>query len=157
MGGENVRVALVVEAARMDEALATSAEIVGAEDVIDAISCGALQFDRLITTEVMIPKVALLGKLLGPKGLLPCSAAGTLTSDVSSAVSEFKAGKIDLRTDKAGVSHHRIGTVCFPSSELLENLVCLVRAIEFRRPPGANEDLWQSLHICSSMGPSFRI
>jgi large subunit ribosomal protein L1 len=155
--GKTVRVAVLAEGPAADAATAAGADIVGMGDLIETISSGQLDFDVLLATPPAMPKLAKLGKVLGPKGLMPSPKAGTVSADPAASVSEFKAGKIEFRTDKQGIVHVPIGKSDFSEIDLQKNLAAIYDVIEKNRPTGCKGKLWNTAAICSTMGPSTRL
>jgi len=155
--GKAVRVAVLAEGPAADAAKAAGADVVGFEDLIETISSGVTDFDVLLATPPAMPKLAKLGKVLGPKGLMPSPKAGTVSADPASAVTEFKAGKLEFRTDKQGVVHVPFGKVDFAEADLEANLRALAETIEKNRPSGCKGKLWKSAYITSTMGPSVQL
>lgn len=155
--GKNVRVAVLAEGPAADAATAAGADIVGMADLIEIISSGVTDFDVLLATPPAMPKLAKLGKVLGPKGLMPSPKAGTVSADPASSVAEFKAGKIEFRTDKQGIVHVPIGKSDFSEADLSKNLAAICDTIEKNRPTGCKGKLWNSAAICSTMGPATRL
>jgi large subunit ribosomal protein L1 len=155
--GNTVRVAVLAEGPAADAATAAGADLVGMGDLIETISSGQLDFDVLLATPPAMPKLAKLGKVLGPKGLMPSPKAGTVSTDPGAAVAEFKAGKIEFRTDKQGIVHVPIGKADFSEEDLQKNLAKLYDVIEKNRPTGCKGKLWNTAAICSTMGPSTRL
>jgi len=155
--GKSVRVAVLAEGPLADAATAAGADLVGMGDLIETISAGQLDFDILLATPPAMPKLAKLGKVLGPKGLMPSPKAGTVTTDPSAAVAEFKAGKLEFRTDKQGIVHIPFGKADFTEANLEANLAALFDTIEKARPTGCKGKLWNTAAICSTMGPAIKL
>merc|ERR1719217_972260 len=155
--GKSVRVAVLAEGPAADAAKEAGADVVGFEDLIETISTGKLDFDVLLATPPAMPKLAKLGKVLGPKGLMPSPKAGTVTANPGEAVAEFKAGKLEFRTDKQGIVHVPFGKVDFDEKKLEENLMALAATIEKNRPTGCKGKLWNTASISSTMGPGIKI
>lgn len=155
--GKIIRIAVLTNQVNFPEATNSGADLVGDDDLIQNISEGKLNFDLLISTPEMMPKLAKLGRILGPKGLMPSPKSGTVTTNLSSTLSDFKKGKFEYKADKTGIVHVSFGKASFSETELLENLVSLYKSIEQNRPSGIKGKYFKSLYICSSMGPSIKI
>merc|ERR1719440_2532686 len=155
--GNAVRVAVLAEGAAADAAKEAGADVVGFEDLIETISAGQLDFDVLLATPPAMPKLAKLGKVLGPKGLMPSPKAGTVSATPADAVGEFKAGKLEFRTDKQGIVHVPFGKSDFDEKKLEENLLALAGTIEKARPTGCKGKLWNTAAIASTMGPGIKL
>nr|YP_011006114.1 50S ribosomal protein L1 [Dictyotopsis propagulifera]WAM63118.1 50S ribosomal protein L1 [Dictyotopsis propagulifera] len=133
------------------------ADVIGSEDLIELIRQGTLNFDILLATPDMMPKLAKVGRILGPKGLMPSPKAGTVTNDIKLTLEEFKKGKLEYRADKTGVVHLIIGKSNFTNSDLLENLTAIYLSIENNRPSGVKGRYFKTFHICTTMGPSIEL
>ena len=155
--GNDVRVAVFAKGAKADEATAAGADIVGAEDLMESIQGGKIDFDRVIATPDMMGLVGRLGKVLGPKGLMPNPKLGTVTMDVTKAVKDAKSGQVEYRVEKAGIIHAGIGKASFPQADLKANFDAFVDAIVKAKPAGAKGKYLKRLAMSSSMGPGVKI
>lgn len=155
--GKSVRVAVLAEGPAAEAATSAGADIVGMADLIEDISAGKLDFEVLLATPPAMPKLAKLGKVLGPKGLMPSPKAGTVTMDPAVTVKEFKAGKLEFRTDKQGIVHIPFGKTDFTEEALQGNLAALSQTIEKNRPSGCKGKLWLSATVASTQGPAIKV
>ena len=155
--GKQVKIAVLTNEENFAEAEAANADIVGNDQLIEKITQGTLDFDLLIATPNMMPKLAKLGRVLGPKGLMPSPKSGTVTSTLTSTLEEFKKGKFEYKADKTGVVHVSFGKSDFTLEQLMENLTALYNSIEQNRPSGVKGKYFKSLFICTSMGPSIKL
>jgi large subunit ribosomal protein L1 len=151
--GKVVRVAVFARGAKADEAKAAGADIVGAEDLAEQIQAGKIEFDRCIATPDMMPLVGRLGKILGPRNLMPNPKVGTVTMDVKTAVAGAKGGEVQFKVEKAGVIHGGIGKVSFSEEKLAENVRAFVEAVTRAKPAGAKGTYLKKVSLASTMGP----
>jgi large subunit ribosomal protein L1 len=155
--GKTVRIGVFARGPKAEEARAAGADVVGAEDLAEKVQAGEIEFDRCIATPDMMALVGRLGKILGPRGLMPNPRLGTVTMDVKGAVSAARAGQVEFRAEKAGIIHAGIGKVSFDDDKLLENARALADAIQKARPTGAKGTYMQKASLSSSMGPGVRV
>lgn len=155
--GRNVRVAVFAKDAKADEARAAGADIVGSDDLMAEIQAGKIDFDRCIATPDMMPLVGRLGKVLGPRNLMPNPKTGTVTPDVGEAVKAAKGGAVDFRAEKAGIIHAGVGKISFDAKALEENIRAFVGAVSRSRPAGAKGTFIERVTISSTMGPGVKI
>ena len=151
--GKTVRVAVFARGAKADEAKAAGADIVGAEDLMETIQSGKIEFDRCIATPDMMPLVGRLGKILGPRNLMPNPKVGTVTMDVKAAVEAAKGGEVQFKAEKAGVVHAGVGKASFDAAKLAENIRAFIDAVNRAKPSGAKGTYLKKVSISSTMGP----
>jgi large subunit ribosomal protein L1 len=155
--GRDVRVAVFARGAKADEAKAAGADIVGAEDLMETVQGGTIDFDRCIATPDMMPVVGRLGKVLGPRGLMPNPKVGTVTMDVAQAVKDAKGGQVQFRVEKAGIVHAGVGKASFDAAKLAENVRALVDAVNRAKPTGAKGTYLKKVSLSSTMGPGVSV
>ena len=155
--GKDVRVAVFAKGAKAEEATKAGADKVGAEDLMEEMQAGKLDYDRVIATPDMMGVVGRLGKVLGPKGLMPNPKLGTVTMDVAKAVTDAKSGQVEFRVEKAGIIHAGIGKASFPEADLKANFDAFVDAIVKAKPSGAKGKYVKKIAISSTMGPGVRL
>lgn len=155
--GKTLRVGVFARGPKADEARAAGADVVGAEDLAEKVQAGDIQFDRCIATPDMMALVGRLGKILGPRGLMPNPRLGTVTMDVKGAVAAAKAGQVEFRAEKAGIVHAGIGKASFPPEKLVENARAFADAIIRAKPAGAKGTYVKKVAVSSTMGPGVRV
>ncbi|MGJ8598036.1 50S ribosomal protein L1 [Sulfitobacter sp.] len=155
--GKDVRVAVFARGPKADEAKEAGADIVGAEDLMEIVQGGKIDFDRCIATPDMMPVVGRLGKVLGPRNLMPNPKVGTVTMDVAAAVKAAKGGEVQFKAEKGGVVHAGVGKVSFDEAKLVENIRAFIGAVAKARPAGAKGSYMQKIVLCSTMGPGVSV
>jgi large subunit ribosomal protein L1 len=155
--GRVLRVAVFARGAKADEARAAGADLVGAEDLVTTVQGGAIDFDRCIATPDMMPLVGRLGKVLGPRGLMPNPKVGTVTMDITAAVKASKGGAVEFRAEKAGIVQGSVGKASFDEAKLAENIRAFVEAVNRAKPTGAKGSYLQRAAISSTMGPGVKL
>ena len=155
--GKSIEIAVLTNESNHAEAKAAGADIVGDTDLIEQISQGNIEFDLLIATPDVMPKLAKLGRVLGPKGLMPSPKSGTVTTTLTETLSDFKKGKFEYKADKTGSVHVSFGKSDFTNIQLVENLKALYQSIEQNRPSGVKGKYFKSIFICTTMGPSLKL
>jgi large subunit ribosomal protein L1 len=155
--GRTVRVGVFARGAKADEARAAGADVVGAEDLVEKVSGGEINFDRCIATPDMMPLVGRLGKVLGPRGMMPNPKVGTVTMDITNAVKGAKGGSVEFRVEKAGIVQAGVGKASFQENQLVENIKALADAVQKAKPPGAKGHYINRVAISSSQGPGVKI
>jgi large subunit ribosomal protein L1 len=155
--GRDVRVAVIAKDAKAEEAKAAGADIVGAEDLVERIQGGFLDFDRVIATPDMMALVGRLGKVLGPRGLMPNPRVGTVTPNVAQAVKDAKGGSIEFRTEKTGIIHAGIGKASFTEDQITANVKAMIEALNRAKPSGAKGAYIKRISLSSTMGPGFKV
>src|ERR1700733_160483 len=155
--GRTQRVAVFARGAKADEAKASGADVVGAEDLVEKVQSGAIDFDRVVATPDLMPLVGRLGKVLGPRGLMPNPKVGTVTMDVTSAVKGAKGGSVEFRAEKAGIIQAGVGKASFSEEKLVENIRAFADAVQKSRPQGAKGHFINRVAISSTMGPGVKV
>ena len=155
--GKTVRVAVFAKGEKADEAKAAGADIVGAEDLMEIVQGGKIDFDRCIATPDMMPVVGRLGKVLGPRNLMPNPKVGTVTMDVAQAVKDAKGGQVQFKAEKAGVVHAGVGKASFDQEQLVENVRAFINAVAKAKPVGAKGSYMKRISLTSTMGPGVTI
>ena len=155
--GKTVRVAVFARGAKADEATAAGADIVGAEDLMEIVQSGKIEFDRCIATPDMMPVVGRLGKVLGPRNLMPNPKVGTVTMDVEGAVKAAKGGEVQFKAEKGGVVHAGVGKVSFDEAKLVENIRAFVSAVSKAKPSGSKGTYMKKIALSSTMGPGITV
>ncbi len=155
--GRTLRVGVFARGAKADEARAAGADVVGAEDLVASVQGGAIDFDRCIATPDMMPLVGRLGKVLGPRGLMPNPKVGTVTMDVTAAVKASKGGAVEFRAEKAGIVQGSVGKASFDAAKLTENVLAFVEAVNKAKPAGAKGSYLQRAALSSTMGPGVKL
>ncbi len=155
--GRSVRVAVFARGAKADEAKAAGADVVGAEDLVEKVQGGNIDFDRVVATPDLMPLVGRLGKVLGPRGLMPNPKVGTVTMDVTNAVKGAKGGSVEFRVEKAGIVQAGVGKASFAAEKLVENIMAFADAVQKARPQGAKGQFINRVAISSTMGPGVKV
>ena len=155
--GKTVRIAVFARGAKADEAKAAGADLIGGDDLVEKVLGGFIDFDKVVATPDMMAQVGKLGKVLGPRGLMPNPKLGTVTMDVAKAVKELKAGKVEFRIDKAGIVHASVGKKSFAAEKIRENAQVLIDAIIKAKPQGAKGVYLRSITLSSTMGPGIKV
>lgn len=151
--GKTVRVGVFARGAKADEATAAGADVVGAEDLMETVQSGKIEFDRCIATPDMMPIVGRLGKVLGPRNLMPNPKVGTVTMDIEAAVKNAKGGEVQFRVEKAGVVHAGVGKASFGEKELVQNIQAFIDAVSKAKPSGTKGAYMKKIAVSSTMGP----
>ena len=155
--GKQIKIAVLTNEENFEEAQLNGADVIGNDDLIEKINQGNLDFDLLVATPNMMPKLAKLGRVLGPKGLMPSPKSGTVTNTLKQTLTEFKKGKFEYKADKTGIVHVNFGKSNFTEKQLIENLTTLYKSIEQNRPSGVKGKYFKSLFICTTMGSSIKL
>ena len=155
--GKLTKIAVLTNENNFEAAKKAGVDIIGNDDLINLISQGNINFDLLIATPEIMPKLAKLGRILGPKGLMPSPKSGTVTTTLVNTILEFKKGKFEYKADKTGIVHVSFGKANFTILQLIENLTAIYKSIEQNRPSGVKGKYFKSLYICTTMGPSIQL
>src|SRR4051812_19895398 len=155
--GRTQRVAVFARGAKADEARAAGADVVGAEDLVEIVQKGEINFDRCIATPDLMPLVGRLGKVLGPRGMMPNPKVGTVTMDIKGAVQGAKGGSVEFRVEKAGIIQAGVGKASFPAEKLVENIKAFADAVQKAKPPGAKGHYLNRVSVSSTMGPGVKV
>ena len=155
--GKLTKIAVLTNENNFEAAKKAGVDIIGNDDLINLISQGNINFDLLIATPDIMPKLAKLGRILGPKGLMPSPKSGTVTTTLVDTILEFKKGKFEYKADKTGIVHVSFGKANFTIQQLIENLIAIYKSIEQNRPSGVKGKYFKSLYICTTMGPSIQL
>ena len=155
--GKELTIAVLTNEENFSEAKIAGADIIGNDELIQNITDGNINFDLLIATPNIMPKLAKLGRILGPKGLMPSPKSGTVSNNLKTTLAEFKKGKFEYKADKTGIVHINFGKATFTETQLIENLRALYISIDKNRPPGVKGKYFKTLFICTSMGPSIKL
>lgn len=155
--GRSVRVAVFARGAKADEAKAAGADVVGAEDLVEKVQGGNIDFDRCIATPDLMPLVGRLGKVLGPRGMMPNPKVGTVTMDVTAAIKASKGGSVEFRVEKAGIVHAGVGKASFAADKLVENIKAFADAVQKAKPAGAKGQYINRVAVSSTMGPGVKV
>ena len=155
--GRSVRVAVFARGAKADEAKAAGADVVGAEDLVEKVQGGAIDFDRVVATPDLMPVVGRLGKVLGPRGLMPNPKVGTVTMDVANAVKDAKGGAVEFRVEKAGIVQGGVGKASFDETALVQNVRAFVDSVVKAKPQGAKGTYLKKISLSSTMGPGLKV
>jgi large subunit ribosomal protein L1 len=155
--GRTVRVGVFARGAKAEEAKAAGADVVGAEDLVEIVNGGKIDFDRCIATPDMMPLVGRLGKVLGPRGMMPNPKVGTVTMDIGNAVKQSKGGSVEFRVEKAGIVQAGVGKASFSEEKLVENVMAFVDSVQKAKPPGAKGHYINRVAVSSTMGPGVKV